>query len=208
MSVALSPDRFVGGAICLDFVNTIDAPDTPQAKDRLGDYEAVLRWSAARGILPPMTLGKLRRLAERRPEAAERQWRQGMAIRHELRQLFTVAQKGDIPSRSVLALNERLAVLPRLLPLGRSASGRTVVFRAPGSALAEPFWSILWSAAAVLTSDDLARLGRCQAPPCRYFFIDLSRNRSRNWCSTESCGNRVRVRRAYAVRRAAAEAYL
>ncbi|HSG18327.1 MAG TPA: CGNR zinc finger domain-containing protein, partial [Anaerolineae bacterium] len=27
-----------------------------------------------------------------------------------------------------------------------------------------------------------------------YLFIDTSRNRSRRWCSMESCGNRAKVR--------------
>jgi predicted RNA-binding Zn ribbon-like protein len=203
MSAALWPDCFVGGAICLDFVNTIDAPNTPRSQDRLENYDAILCWSAARRTLSAVAISKLRHLAKRRPDAAERQWRDGLCQRLELRELFATVERGDNASRAISVLNTRLAALPRLLPLAAGESGGGFVFRGSGLALAEPFWPILWSAAALLTSDDLARLGHCHAAPCRYIFIDLSRNRSRSWCSTQICGNRVRVRRAYAARRAA-----
>ncbi|MCE7985865.1 MAG: hypothetical protein DYG89_32200 [Caldilinea sp. CFX5] len=30
---------------------------------------------------------------------------------------------------------------------------------------------------------------------CGFLFIDTSKNRSRRWCSMESCGNRAKVQR-------------
>jgi predicted RNA-binding Zn ribbon-like protein len=202
MPAALWPDCFVGGAICLDFVNTIDAPRTPRAQDRLEDYEAILCWSAARSTLSTMAIGRLRRLAKRRPDSADQQWRDGLCLRRELHDLFATVERGHDASRTLSVLNARLATLPPLPPLAAGESAGRFVFRGSGHALSEPFWPVLWSAAALLTSEDLARLGHCHADPCRYIFIDLSRNRSRYWCSTKICGNRVRVRRAYAARRA------
>ena len=43
---------------------------------------------------------------------------------------------------------------------------------------------------------DPSRLRVCANPPCRFAFIDRSRNVSRVWCDPHVCGNRVRVARA------------
>ena len=47
------------------------------------------------------------------------------------------------------------------------------------------------------------RLRSCAAPTCREVFIDLSRNRSRRYCDSRTCGNRLHVA-AYRARKAAA----
>ncbi|MEU1696412.1 CGNR zinc finger domain-containing protein [Streptomyces hirsutus] len=44
------------------------------------------------------------------------------------------------------------------------------------------------------------RLRRCDAPDCRHAFVDLSRNRSRRYCDSRTCGNRLHVA-AYRARR-------
>ena len=40
------------------------------------------------------------------------------------------------------------------------------------------------------------RLRVCANPRCRFAFVDRSRNRSRIWCETAVCGNRIRVGRS------------
>jgi predicted RNA-binding Zn ribbon-like protein len=39
------------------------------------------------------------------------------------------------------------------------------------------------------------RLRICENESCAVAFYDESRNRSRRWCDTTTCGNRARVRR-------------
>ena len=39
----------------------------------------------------------------------------------------------------------------------------------------------------------LERMKACRADDCRWAFLDTSKNRSRAWCSMESCGNRAKV---------------
>jgi len=55
----------------------------------------------------------------------------------------------------------------------------------------------------VIRSDEMSRLGVCADESCRGVVLDLSRNRSRRFCST-ACGNRNAVA-AYRARRAAGE---
>jgi predicted RNA-binding Zn ribbon-like protein len=44
----------------------------------------------------------------------------------------------------------------------------------------------------VIRSDEMSRLGRCADPDCGGVVLDLSRNRSKRFCST-TCGNRNAV---------------
>jgi predicted RNA-binding Zn ribbon-like protein len=45
----------------------------------------------------------------------------------------------------------------------------------------------------MLTGPEIDRLHQCQASSCGSFYLDTSRGGQRRWCSSASCGNRVRV---------------
>ena len=55
----------------------------------------------------------------------------------------------------------------------------------------------------LIRADDLDRLRTCAAGDCEAVLVDLSRNRSRRFCDTGNCGNRMHVA-AYRARKAAA----
>jgi len=59
--------------------------------------------------------------------------------------------------------------------------------------------------AEVLRDEGQERLRSCEAPECDAVFVDLSRNRSRRYCDTGNCGNRVHVA-AYRARLRSVEA--
>ncbi|MBW5485484.1 CGNR zinc finger domain-containing protein [Streptomyces bambusae] len=52
----------------------------------------------------------------------------------------------------------------------------------------------------IVVSGEHERLRRCEAPDCGRAFVDLSRNRSRRYCDSRTCGNRLHVA-AYRARR-------
>ncbi|MCX4692531.1 CGNR zinc finger domain-containing protein [Streptomyces sp. NBC_01408] len=54
--------------------------------------------------------------------------------------------------------------------------------------------------ASVIVAGEWERLRRCAAPGCTRHFLDLSRNRSRRYCDSRTCGNRLHVA-AYRTRR-------
>jgi predicted RNA-binding Zn ribbon-like protein len=96
------------------------------------------------------------------------------------------------------AVNRMLAAAPAQPQLIKDTD--SFVHALPGEALNEPLLPVIWSLTALLTGDDAARVGCCQAQGCGWFFVDESPNRTRLWCSSEVCGNRERARRAYAKR--------
>lgn len=56
-----------------------------------------------------------------------------------------------------------------------------------------------------IVSGERDRLRRCTAPDCGRAFVDLSRNRSRRYCDSRTCGNRLHVAAYRARRRESAE---
>ena len=54
---------------------------------------------------------------------------------------------------------------------------------------------IVEAAVALLVSDAMLRVKSC--PSCSWFFLDVSKNRSRRWCSMDACGSVAKARRYY-----------
>jgi predicted RNA-binding Zn ribbon-like protein len=45
----------------------------------------------------------------------------------------------------------------------------------------------------LVVAREAGRIRSCQSPTCRAVFVDLSRNRSRRYCDSRTCGNRLHV---------------
>ncbi|AOT57987.1 MULTISPECIES: CGNR zinc finger domain-containing protein [Streptomyces] len=76
-----------------------------------------------------------------------------------------------------------------------------VHYFAPGASVADHLAADCGMALAfILVAGERERLRRCEAPDCRRAFVDLSRNRSRRYCDSRTCGNRLHVA-AYRARR-------
>ena len=59
-------------------------------------------------------------------------------------------------------------------------------------------WPISRAAADLLVSDtERRKVRQCGAGDCEWLFLDTSKNRSRQWCSMQCCGNREKARRHY-----------
>jgi predicted RNA-binding Zn ribbon-like protein len=69
-----------------------------------------------------------------------------------------------------------------------------VHYFAPGASVADHLAADGGMALAfVVVSGERDRLRRCAAPDCGRAFVDLSRNRSRRYCDSRTCGNRLHV---------------
>lgn len=45
----------------------------------------------------------------------------------------------------------------------------------------------------LVVAGEASRIRSCDSPTCRAVFVDLSRNRSRRYCDSRTCGNRLHV---------------
>ncbi|MFD9035872.1 CGNR zinc finger domain-containing protein [Streptomyces sp. NPDC059567] len=76
-----------------------------------------------------------------------------------------------------------------------------VHYFAPGASITDHLAADCGMALAfIVVAGEQERLRRCEAPDCGRAFVDLSRNRSRRYCDSRTCGNRLHVA-AYRARR-------
>lgn len=187
--------------LCLDFANTLDwhASDRPQ--ETLHVYEDFLAWVQARSVISRDRVDALARRARREPQAAAAVYRRATALREAIYRIFVGRIAASTPALSDVALlNEELQ---RALPHYRvqlGVDGPSWSLAADSAEFDLPLWPIVQSAAELLLSEDLRdRVGQCADPEgCGWLFLDLSKNRSRRWCSIQDCGNRAKQRRLHA----------
>jgi len=196
------PFELSGGALGLDFANTWSDRGRPES-EKLRGYPDLLAFALQAGLATGGEATRLGSRAARDPRAAEAAFARARDLREGLYRIFSAAAASRPPAAEDL---ERLnAALPEALSwlrLERRKDGFEWTWAAPASglpteALDAPLWPIVRSAAELLTSAELRQVRECAAGDCTWLFLDRSRNRSRRWCSMETCGNRAKAHRHY-----------
>lgn len=170
------------------FANTVDVE---LATDELDTASGLSSWLVDQGLLA------------RRHRISAEDHALCLRLRTGIREELGV-HVGDTADVALLAgADQALRELPVLITVGSGARDG-VLSPAPGlpparKALAD--LAIAWSELAV--TGEAARLKRCAEHACAWVFWDVSKNRSRRWCSMRVCGNRAKARR-YTAKRASA----
>lgn len=173
-------------ATVVNLVNT--APETA-GTERLGDLDdlsGLVRSEQISGVgkLTPADLGDIRVLRARLLEVFE-------------------APDSDTAARLVNAIVATTRATPRLTD--HDGHQWHVHYFSPDASLTEHLAADCGMALArVIAEGELERLRRCDAGGCDHVLIDLSRNRSKRYCDSRRCGNRMHVA-AYRERRRAAD---
>ncbi|MDX6361015.1 CGNR zinc finger domain-containing protein [Streptomyces sp. NPDC058274] len=120
----------------------------------------------------------------------------------EVRGRFAAIFAADDARSAAAVINELVAAAgttPRLTD--HDGYDWHVHYFAPGASVADHLAADCGMALAFfVVAGEQDRLRRCEAPDCRRAFVDLSRNRSRRYCDSRTCGNRLHVA-AYRARR-------
>jgi predicted RNA-binding Zn ribbon-like protein len=186
-----------GGCLALDFANTWEDRGRSET-DKLNSYGDLVAFAGQSGILDRRQVAALAARALERPAAAARALRACRELREALYRIFSGQAAGAGADSQDLerltATASRAAARLRLEPAGRGYAWR---WHGLETSLEAPLAPIARSAAELLTGDDLDRVRQCDGERCTWLFLDSSRNRSRRWCSMESCGNRAKARRHY-----------
>jgi predicted RNA-binding Zn ribbon-like protein len=196
-----------GGVVCLDFVNTVGSRLTDRHSEYLRSYEDLLDWARQAGLLAPEETEGLSRQAVLDPEGAREALSRALALREAIHRVVSRAIAGESQDESDLSvLNRELSIALshlRVMPAG-GAYGWDWDLGGDdgGTRLDGPLWPVAQSAAELLTSPKLGRVKVCAGDGCGWMFLDESRNNSRLWCDSRDCGNRERVRRHLARKRA------
>jgi len=187
-----------GGALCLDFANTWADRERPE-KDYLKGYPELVAFARQTGIVTEDQAAELSRQAREDEAGAAAALETARTLREAIYRLFSAVAADTAPPRNALeALNAALPEALSGLQIVPSVSGFAWHRSDAADSLAAPLRLIVRSAAELLTAyDTLPRVRECDGADCTWLFLDQSRNRSRRWCSMESCGNRAKVRRHY-----------
>jgi predicted RNA-binding Zn ribbon-like protein len=199
-----TPER-IGGALCFDFANTVDAGRTASPREHLHDYADLLTWAHDVGLFSDEQATAARQQREDEPAIVATYFRQAIALREAIFRTFAAIADGEpVPQADLDAIQARY--LDALAAAHLNQTDDRFDWSWQGADL-NPLQRLLWpiarSAVELLTSADLSRVKICASGTCRWLFIDLSKSSTRRWCSMADCGSRAKMRRQYARRRAA-----
>ena len=189
--------QFVGGALCLDFCNSVGGKRGVRPREYLNSYGDLLSWCEQAG-LTETSLSKARlRTAGRLPAEAAGVLSRAITLREAIYRIFLAMAKQKQPAKRDLAfLNAELGRSLNRLRVMPMKKGFGWEWSTDRGALDHALGPIARSAADLLTSgESRARVRQCQGDNCGWLFVDASKNHSRCWCDMRDCGNRAKVRR-------------
>ncbi|MFD8547950.1 CGNR zinc finger domain-containing protein [Streptomyces sp. NPDC059649] len=173
----------------VDLLNTAPEGESPGAPDSLTDASAVEDFARRNNFSDVGTLGPDDLAAVR-------------GVRARFAEVFAAEDNRTAAAR-LNALVASAGTTPQLTD--HDGYDWHVHYFAPGASVADRLAADGGMALAFLVvAGERERLRRCEAPDCRHAFVDLSRNRSRRYCDSRTCGNRLHVAAYRARRREAA----
>ncbi|MFL6299125.1 MAG: CGNR zinc finger domain-containing protein [Terriglobales bacterium] len=193
-----SPFEFISDDPALDFVNTVDNRNDPERrKELLNTYSDLLAWATEAHLLTQADAEGLKNKATKSSSQARAALRRAKILREALYRIFSAIAEEKQPSPSDVALLDsfdKQAMAHRRI--GRDPQGGYGwQWRTDGDELDIVLWQVAKAGAELLTSDLVYNVRACAAEPCRWLFVDMSRNHKRRWCDMRICGNREKVRR-------------
>ncbi|MEM7117400.1 MAG: ABATE domain-containing protein [Chloroflexota bacterium] len=186
------------GALCLSFANTFDIHDNDKHEEMLREYIDLVEWARLLEVIDIPTVQLLRHEANAHPNEANTAIQAAWALRQTLYNIFASIAHDKSPAQDDLnGLNKAVSEVLNHHRIVSDEDG----FRwgwDNSAALDQVLWPVIRDAADLLTGDSLDRVGQCaDVTGCGWLFLDVSRNRSRRWCSMETCGNRAKAMRHY-----------
>lgn len=189
-----------GGALCLDFANTVSKRKIPEeACDHLASYDDLLAFATQSLYFSTEFARKLAAASQGKPRAAGKALETGHKLREAIYRTFLACAEGRPAATDDLKLIQNMTVedwkhswLTKVGP-----RYRWLLKRDETAQFDRALWPIAHSAADLLTSDRLKKVRMCEARTCAWLFLDESRNHSRRWCDMKVCGNRQKARRHY-----------
>lgn len=165
-------------------------------RERLPAYPDLVAWGEWAEAIGGGEAKLLRQAAEQNPAAAAATHRRALRLREAIYRTFlAVVATRPGPPEELSVLNRDLTVARRHERLIQANDGFRLRWEGEGAALDRMIWPVAVSTAALLTGDDLHRVGRCPGDECGWMFLDTSRGARRRWCDMRLCGNRAKVRR-------------
>jgi predicted RNA-binding Zn ribbon-like protein len=195
-----------GGALCLDFANTMSWRRSASPIERLASYADLASWARQVGLISESEEASLCADATSDPRRSRRIMGRARSLRGAIFDTFAALSEGRIPMEEIGSLEPSIQQAVVHSELARDVSSYRWEPLAVGDRMQRVLYAIACSAGDLLTSTDISRIGQCSGPDCRWLWVDRTRNKSRRWCDMKVCGNRVKAQRHYQRARQAAGA--
>lgn len=193
------PPRFelVAGALCLDFVNTLDDRFTSAPKELLKTYVDLARFGEDTGILSAAEVERLFTRSQISPQDSQQALAAAIELREAMHAVFwALVNNKSAPPTQLMILNQFVQAAAQHAQLVES--NRRFEWKFDEALSFDALlWPIARSAADLLASDQLALVRPCAARNCLWLFLDTSKNHRRRWCDMTKCGNRAKFQRFY-----------
>lgn len=189
--------KYIGGELCLDFVNTVHDRSKADSPDYLaGGYQAMAGWAKQAGVLPAKTMAVLSASARKEPLKAAAAYKKGLQIRDNLFAiLLSVADGRQAEPEEIAVFNNFLSealMHKKIVATGARFSEDWETYRYQLELL---LWPIIESAYRVMISGKRHKIRKC--PSCHWLFSDKSKAGRRVWCSMDTCGAIDKAKRYY-----------
>ncbi|MGF6605185.1 putative RNA-binding Zn ribbon-like protein [Paraburkholderia sp. WSM4175] len=195
-------DLGLGGHLVLNFVNTCGGAGKERDADRWVDWRTALNWAGANGLLSPSESRLVEKARLHAGLSESDVLKELTELREAVHAVFSAIATGascSEPDRMLLENHIREALNhANLCVAGREPAHWTVLPEKAGSALIKDRLAV--AATELFMQPMLSNVRECGA--CSWLFLDLSRSKSRRWCSMATCGNRVKAQRHYRAVRA------
>jgi predicted RNA-binding Zn ribbon-like protein len=194
------PPRFdlCGGALCLDFVNTLDDRYSNEPKELLKSYIDLARFAEDTGILSEQQVDRLFESSMQSPETAQPALAAAIELREAMHAVFwALVKHKPVPQASLNVLNQYVQGAAQHMSLTPGRGHFEWQFDSSLTDFNTPLWPIARSAAELLASDHVEYIRACASKTCEWLFLDESKNHRRRWCDMTKCGNRAKVKRFY-----------
>lgn len=196
--------KFVGGNLCLDFINTAGEHLAAQRSEYLKTYEDLLSWAVAAKVFDEEEKKRLLKRAEFEPAKADQTLTKAIKLREILFQILVAVSRDEAcPSELLKSLNKYLTEALKHLQIEQANKSFAFEWKDSEDSFEQIIWVVTWSAANLLAHEDLKFLKLCADNSCGWLFLDTSKNKKRAWCDMKDCGNRNKLRRFYSKNKSA-----
>jgi predicted RNA-binding Zn ribbon-like protein len=189
------PFLFVGNHPCLDFINTqMIVQGNPT--DLLGGCEDLVTWLVQASVVDKVQAAVVMTQWDHKDQ--EQLFEQGIRLRGTLREMAQrIVARKSIPHSAVACINQVLSRCPGYPQLVYKNGGYTRQFQSQAAQKDGILAPLAEAASDLLCSGNLSLVKKCGNPSCILYFYDTTKNHTRNWCSMQLCGNRIKVAAHY-----------
>lgn len=188
----------LGGVLCLDFANTVNWHRSEHPEELLNDYGDLVAWAVHTDIVNEDEAAILLEEAHLQPNEASGVHERAITLREAIYRIFVAISTQQRPAvEDMEILNTEIQPALAHGRIVDTGDGYTWDWADNDETLDHILWPVARSAADLLASAKIDRARQCADERCGWLFLDMSRNRSRRWCSMEECGNRNKAREYY-----------